>query len=98
MRLHSCRHYAADRILAGASLYHVQVALGHSDPRVSQRYAKLKIEDLRTAMESASLFQSKPQPPATPPPPAEVVLTQPEAGAIPTVTPTAEVLQFPKAA
>jgi len=40
MRIHSCRHQYADRVLAaGGSLYSVQMLLGHADPRVSQRYS-----------------------------------------------------------
>jgi len=42
MRIHSMRHqFASLLVSSGRSLFDVQVLLGHSDPRVSQRYAKL---------------------------------------------------------
>ena len=57
MRLHSCRHQFAEMVVSsGRSLYDVQVLLGHSDPRVSQRYAKLSMSTLREAAGTASLF------------------------------------------
>lgn len=91
MRIHSCRHQFADRVLAaGKSLYAVQVLLGHADPRVSQRYAKLSI----SAMQDASNMASLPMPEATP----DAVPEATEAEAIPPETATAEILQFPKAA
>lgn len=92
MRIHSCRHQFADRVLAaGKSLYAVQVLLGHADPRVSQRYAKLSI----SAMQDASNMASLPMPKTIPEPVPEVK----EEAAIPAAeTPTAEILQFPRAA
>lgn len=57
MRLHACRHQFAEMVVSsGRSLYDVQVLLGHSDPRVSQRYAKLSMSTLREAAGTASLF------------------------------------------
>lgn len=88
MRIHSCRHQFADLLLAnGGSLYSVQILLGHSDPRVSQRYARLSIDAQRDAAGMASLFVPKAKPEE--PQPAEKILA---------ATPTAEILQFPRAA
>lgn len=57
MRIHSCRHQFADLVISsGRSLYDVQVLLGHSDPRVSQRYARLSMHTLKEASNTASLF------------------------------------------
>jgi integrase len=103
MRIHSCRHQFADLLLAnGGSLYSVQILLGHSDPRVSQRYARLSMDAQREAANGASVIVPKPQPVPTPqatsPDPAEAVLAQPEASAIQAATPTSNVLPFPKAA
>jgi integrase len=68
MRLHSCRHQFAEMVVSsGRSLYDVQVLLGHSDPRVSQRYAKLSMSTLREAAGTASLFVTSADPtPSTP--------------------------------
>lgn len=60
MRIHSCRHQFADLVISsGRSLYDVQVLLGHSDPRVSQRYARLSIHTLKEAANTASLIVPK---------------------------------------
>lgn len=65
MRIHSCRHQFADLVISsGRSLYDVQVLLGHSDPRVSQRYARLSMSTLKAAADTASVFAPKPQPEA----------------------------------
>lgn len=65
MRIHSCRHQFADLVISsGRSLYDVQVLLGHSDPRVSQRYARLSMHTLKEAANTASVVMPKP---ATPP-------------------------------
>jgi len=65
MRIHSCRHQFADLVISsGRSLYDVQVLLGHSDPRVSQRYARLSMHTLKEAANTASLLVPKPQPEA----------------------------------
>lgn len=99
MRAHTLRHQFADMILEGGkSLYDVQVLLGHSDPRVSQRYARPSLSALQRASSVASVLVPKPQPPATQPAPTEVAVTQPEVSAIPAASPTAEILQFPRAA
>lgn len=53
--LHSLRHsYASMLVNAGHSLYEVQQALGHSDPKVTMRYAHLSKESLQRAANSAS--------------------------------------------
>lgn len=60
MRIHSLRHQFAELVVSsGRSLYDVQVLLGHSDPRVSQRYAKLSMRTLKEASNTASLFVPK---------------------------------------
>jgi integrase len=46
LHLHDLRHDFATRLInAGASLYQVQHQLAHSDPRMTQRYAHLSIEN-----------------------------------------------------
>ncbi len=65
MRIHSLRHQFAELVVSsGRSLYDVQVLLGHSDPRVSQRYAKLSMHTLKEAANTASLFVPKVEPAA----------------------------------
>jgi len=60
MRIHSTRHQFADLVISsGRSLYDVQVLLGHSDPRVSQRYARLSLHTLKEAANTASLIVPK---------------------------------------
>ena len=60
MRIHSIRHQFADLVISsGRSLYDVQVLLGHSDPRVSQRYARLSMHTLKEAANTASLIVPK---------------------------------------
>ncbi len=62
MRIHSIRHQFADLVISsGRSLYDVQVLLGHSDPRVSQRYARLSMHTLKEAANTASLLVPKPK-------------------------------------
>jgi hypothetical protein len=46
-------------VSSGRSLYDVQMLLKHSDPRVSQRYAKISMHTLKAAANTASLFASK---------------------------------------
>lgn len=66
MRIHATRHQFADMVVSsGRSLYAVQVLLRHSDPRVSQRYAKLSMHTLKEAANTASLFVSKVEPDVT---------------------------------
>lgn len=89
MRAHTLRHQFADSVLAhGGDLHSVQILLGHSDPRVSQRYAKLSMEAQRAAANGASMIVPKATPPSAP------------AGqeAVAVVVEMAKVVQFPKAA
>jgi site-specific recombinase XerD len=89
MRIHSCRHQYADRVLAaGGSLYSVQMLLGHADPRVSQRYAKLSMKALQEAANMAALSMPDATPPAAPK----------GQEAVAEVVEMAKVVQFPKAA
>lgn len=54
-RLHDLRHsYASFLINAGRSLYEVQVALGHSQPIITQRYSHLSTKTLQEAASAAS--------------------------------------------
>jgi integrase len=59
MRIHSYRHQFADLVISVGALYDVQVLLGHSDPRVSQRYARLSMHTLKEAANTASLIVPK---------------------------------------
>ncbi len=99
MRIHSMRHqFASLLVSSGRSLFDVQVLLGHSDPRVSQRYAKLSVQALREASSFGSIIVPKPQP-VTPSGPTEAATSRSEASAVPKKeTPSAQVVQFPKAA
>jgi len=55
LRLHDLRHsYASMLVNAGHSLYEVQQALGHSDPKVTMRYSHLSKETLQKAADSAA--------------------------------------------
>jgi integrase len=55
LRLHDLRHqYASMLVNEGRSLYEVQQILGHSDPKVTQRYAHLNSDSLREAANAAS--------------------------------------------
>jgi integrase len=52
-RLHDLRHdFASNLIQKGNDLYIVQHLLGHKDGRMTQRYAHLRVENLRQAVES----------------------------------------------
>jgi integrase len=55
LRLHDLRHqYASILVNSGRSLYEVQKILGHSDPKVTQRYAHLNTQRLREAVDATS--------------------------------------------
>jgi integrase len=55
LRLHDLRHqYASFLVNSGRTLYEVQQILGHSDPKVTQRYAHLSTRSLQEAANSAS--------------------------------------------
>ena len=54
LRLHDLRHnYASMMVNSGRSLYEVQHILGHSDPKVTMRYAHLSTETLHDAANAA---------------------------------------------
>lgn len=56
LRLHDLRHsYASFLVNGGRTLYEVQQILGHSDSKVTQRYAHLSSKTLQEAANSASL-------------------------------------------
>jgi integrase len=56
LRLHDLRHQFASMLVnAGRSLYEVQQILGHSDPKVTERYAHLTPSTLQQAANSVSL-------------------------------------------
>jgi len=57
LRIHDLRHqYASFLVNSGRSLYEVQQILGHSDPKVTQRYAHLSTRSLQEAANSASVL------------------------------------------
>jgi integrase len=73
-RLHDLRHnYASMLVNSGRSLYEVQHILGHSDPKVTMRYAHLNTETLHDAVDAASdrltaaskVAEIAPEPPQT---------------------------------
>ncbi len=54
LRLHDLRHqYASMLVNTGRSLYEVQQILGHSDPKVTTRYAHLASSTLQAAASTA---------------------------------------------
>ncbi|WP_430232618.1 tyrosine-type recombinase/integrase [Nitrosomonas communis] len=56
LRLHDLRHqYASFLVNSGRTLYEVQQILGHSDPKVTMRYAHLSTKALQEAANSASV-------------------------------------------
>lgn len=56
LRLHDLRHqYASFLVNGGRTLYEVQQILGHSDPKVTMRYAHLSFKSLLDAANSASV-------------------------------------------
>lgn len=58
LRIHDLRHTFASLLVANdRTLYQVQTILGHSDPKVTMRYAKYKPEDLVRAAGAASLLK-----------------------------------------
>ncbi len=99
MRIHSYRHqFASLLVSSGRSLFDVQVLLGHSDPRVSQRYAKLSMQALKEASNFGSIIVPK-QPEALPPVPTGAAPSQPEASAeSEKEIPSAQIIEFSKAA
>jgi len=57
LRIHDLRHqYASFLVNSGRTLYEVQSILGHSDAKVTQRYAHLSSKSLQEAANSASVI------------------------------------------
>jgi integrase len=89
LRIHDLRHTFASLLVSGGrSLFEVQSILGHSDPKVTMRYAHLSTKALQAAANTASVLLPKATPPAAP------------AGqeAVAEAAPTAAILPFPRAA
>lgn len=62
LRVHDLRHsFASFLVNGGRSLYEVQQILGHSDPKVTMRYAHLSTKALQEAANVASLIVQKPE-------------------------------------
>jgi len=99
MRIHSLRHqFASLLVSSGRSLFDVQILLGHKDPRVSQRYAKLSMQALKDASSCGSIIVPK-QHAASTTAPKEVAESHPEVCAVTEMKmPSAQVVEFPKAA
>ncbi len=56
LRLHDLRHqFASFLVNDGRTLYEVQQILGHSDPKVTMRYAHLSTKALQEAANSAAM-------------------------------------------
>ncbi len=56
-RLHDCRHtFASSLVQAGVDLYKTQKLLGHTTPRMTQRYAHLSPDHMRDAIEALEVF------------------------------------------
>jgi integrase len=63
LRVHDLRHsFASFLVNGGRSLYEVQQILGHSDPKVTMRYAHLSTKALQEAANVASVIVKKPEP------------------------------------
>ena len=61
LRVHDLRHsFASFLVNGGRSLYEVQQILGHSDPKVTMRYAHLSTKALQDAANTASMIVKKP--------------------------------------
>ncbi len=62
LRLHDLRHgFASLLISRGRTLYEVQQILGHSDPKVTMRYAHLSSKALQEAASSGSVVVKPPE-------------------------------------
>ena len=62
LRIHDLRHsFASFLVNGGRSLYEVQQILGHSDPKVTMRYAHLSTKALQEAANVASVIVKKPE-------------------------------------
>jgi site-specific recombinase XerD len=61
LRVHDLRHsFASFLVNGGRSLYEVQQILGHSDPKVTMRYAHLSTKALQEAANAASVIIKPP--------------------------------------
>ena len=61
VRIHDLRHgFASLLVSGGRSLYEVQQILGHSDPKVTMRYAHLSSRALQEAANAASMIVKRP--------------------------------------
>ena len=86
LRIHDLRHSFASLLVSGGrSLYEVQQILGHSDPKVTMRYAHLSTKALQAAASSASVFVQR----------REDMEVQVEVSG---KKPTAQIIEFSKAA
>jgi site-specific recombinase XerD len=57
LRIHDLRHqFASFLVNSGRTLYEVQSILGHSDAKVTQRYAHLSSRSLQDAANTASVM------------------------------------------
>lgn len=66
LRLHDLRHgFASLLISGGRTLYEVQQILGHSDPKVTMRYAHLSSKTLQEAASSGSVIVKTEEAPRT---------------------------------
>ncbi len=62
LRVHDLRHsFASFLVNGGRSLYEVQQILGHSDPKVTMRYAHLSTKALQEAANVASMIVKTPE-------------------------------------
>ncbi len=62
LRVHDLRHsFASFLVNGGRSLYEVQQILGHSDPKVTMRYAHLSTKALQEAANTASMIVRNPE-------------------------------------
>jgi integrase len=60
MRIHDLRHsFASLVVTSGRTLYKVQSILGHSDPKVTMRYAHLSVGTLRVAANAGPVLLGK---------------------------------------
>ena len=93
LRIHDLRHSFASLLVSGGrSLYEVQQILGHSDPKVTMRYAHLSAKALQAAANTASVIVPRVTPNAAP------EAKEGEAIPAPASTATAQIVQFPRAA
>ena len=90
LRIHDLRHSFASLLVSGGrSLYEVQQILGHSDPKVTMRYAHLSTKALQAAASSASVLV-----PSRESRQEDVKVSE----GVSAPKPTAQILQMPKAA